>query len=160
MSRLRFSFRSELNVRSKRIYPLFPLIGLYDIVIAADELASTSSSSSSSSVNTNKSKKDRKQERQKTKAAKEFGVSRGIDFQNVANVINFDFPPNLDSYIHRVGRTARADNKGLGGSSRFGFSYLTVNHFCTKTHATHTHATHTHSRARSVAYLLSKDTLT
>ena len=32
---------------------------------------------------------------------KESGVARGIDFQFVANVINFDFPSEPDSYIHR-----------------------------------------------------------
>ena len=43
---------------------------------------------------------------------REAGVVRGIDFQFVSNVINFDFPSDVESYIHRVGRTARGNNKG------------------------------------------------
>ena len=43
---------------------------------------------------------------------KEYGVSRGIDFKNVENVLNFDFPANPESYIHRVGRTARGNSTG------------------------------------------------
>ena len=43
---------------------------------------------------------------------KEAGVARGIDFHYVSNVINFDFPNNTDTYVHRVGRTARGWNKG------------------------------------------------
>jgi ATP-dependent RNA helicase DDX56/DBP9 len=42
---------------------------------------------------------------------KESGVSRGIDFQFVSNVINFDFPLDSSSYLHRVGRTARGNNQ-------------------------------------------------
>ena len=38
------------------------------------------------------------------KKDKESGVARGIDFHNIANVINFDFPLNPDAYVHRVGR--------------------------------------------------------
>jgi len=39
------------------------------------------------------------------KKDREAGVSRGIDFQNVSNIVNFDFPPDVNSYIHRVGRS-------------------------------------------------------
>uniref|UniRef100_A0A1I7TGB8 RNA helicase n=1 Tax=Caenorhabditis tropicalis TaxID=1561998 RepID=A0A1I7TGB8_9PELO len=46
------------------------------------------------------------------KLDKESGVSRGIDFHHVSNVVNFDFPETTDAYIHRVGRTARGFNKG------------------------------------------------
>ncbi|CAI5783196.1 probable ATP-dependent RNA helicase DDX56 [Podarcis lilfordi] len=57
-----------------------------------------------------------KRKRKGNKAGKgkdqEYGVSRGIDFQNVSAVLNFDFPPSVESYIHRAGRTARADNPG------------------------------------------------
>uniref|UniRef100_A0A8V5HGL1 RNA helicase n=1 Tax=Melopsittacus undulatus TaxID=13146 RepID=A0A8V5HGL1_MELUD len=42
----------------------------------------------------------------------EFSAARGIDFQDVAAVINFDVPVTVEAYIHRVGRTARADNPG------------------------------------------------
>lgn len=42
---------------------------------------------------------------------KESGVSRGIDFQRVSNVINFDFPPDVSSYVHRAGRTARGNDQ-------------------------------------------------
>ena len=37
----------------------------------------------------------------------------GIDFKNVAAVINFDMPTSSSSYIHRIGRTARAGRAGI-----------------------------------------------
>jgi len=67
--------------------------------------------------------KKRKAEEDKTEAPKskkrsghkkdqEYGVSRGIDFVNVAAVVNFDFPSTAKSYVHRVGRTARGGQMG------------------------------------------------
>jgi superfamily II DNA/RNA helicase len=56
--------------------------------------------------------KKKKTESINRKGDKEYGVSRGIDFYRVANIINFDFPMDFDSYVHRVGRTARVDQKG------------------------------------------------
>ncbi len=40
-------------------------------------------------------------------------ASRGIDVSNLHYVINFDLPDNYDTYIHRIGRTARVDNDGI-----------------------------------------------
>jgi superfamily II DNA/RNA helicase len=41
-------------------------------------------------------------------------AARGIDVDDVTHVINFDAPPDRDSYVHRVGRTARAGRDGVG----------------------------------------------
>jgi ATP-dependent RNA helicase DDX56/DBP9 len=48
-----------------------------------------------------------------SKNEKDFGVSRGIDFQDVSCVINFDLPTTSKSYTHRIGRTARAGKAGM-----------------------------------------------
>ena len=39
-------------------------------------------------------------------------VSRGIDVDDVPLVINYDVPRDAEDYVHRIGRTARAENKG------------------------------------------------
>ncbi|WAR21208.1 DDX56-like protein [Mya arenaria] len=77
--------------------------GLYDYIIASDENLLQDPR--------NKPQQDNTQKRGRKKD-QEFGVSRGLDFQNVSNVINFDFPTTVQAYIHRVGRTARGENKG------------------------------------------------
>ena len=60
-----------------------------------------------------KSHKALKKQGKKSKKSKEYGVSRGIDFQNIACVLNFDLPTSSKSYTHRIGRTARAGKTGM-----------------------------------------------
>uniref|UniRef100_A0A8D0F8N1 RNA helicase n=1 Tax=Strix occidentalis caurina TaxID=311401 RepID=A0A8D0F8N1_STROC len=93
------ALNSELPARSRcHVITQFNR-GIYDYIVATDEEAPA--------VPTEQPP------RKKQKGADpEYSVARGIDFQNVATVINFDVPPTVDSYIHRVGRTARADNPG------------------------------------------------
>jgi ATP-dependent RNA helicase RhlE len=39
-------------------------------------------------------------------------IARGLDLTNVSHVINFDIPEEAENYIHRIGRTGRAEQKG------------------------------------------------
>ncbi|XP_037041607.1 probable ATP-dependent RNA helicase DDX56 [Bradysia coprophila] len=73
--------------------------GIYDIIIASDEHVLDQPEKSNKFT-------------RKAKGDAESGVARGIDFQCVSNVINFDFPLDINSYIHRAGRTARGNNTG------------------------------------------------
>jgi superfamily II DNA/RNA helicase len=40
-------------------------------------------------------------------------VSRGIDIDDIRIVINYDVPHDAEDYVHRIGRTARADRDGV-----------------------------------------------
>jgi ATP-dependent RNA helicase RhlE len=39
-------------------------------------------------------------------------AARGLDVENISHVINFDMPDTADAYIHRIGRTGRAQRTG------------------------------------------------
>jgi ATP-dependent RNA helicase RhlE len=39
-------------------------------------------------------------------------MARGLDLDQISHVINFDTPLFPENYMHRIGRTGRADSKG------------------------------------------------
>lgn len=103
-------FLEQFAVRSCILNPELPIAtrcnivdqfnkGYYDRIIACDEKCVHDPTARRKLGSSNKIRLD-----------KEYAVSRGIDFQSVSNIINFDFPTSVTAYVHRVGRTARALN--------------------------------------------------
>lgn len=43
-------------------------------------------------------------------------AARGIDVEDVSHVINYDLPQDIESYVHRIGRTGRANKEGTAYS--------------------------------------------
>lgn len=55
-------------------------------------------------------------------------AARGLDIQDVQLVVNVDIPENAESYVHRIGRTARVDKQGKAISivNNYGKRFLEV----------------------------------
>ncbi|KAH8163442.1 hypothetical protein CIB48_g4815 [Xylaria polymorpha] len=105
--------------------------GLFDILISSDEMevlgdeadsvgedgsapnASPNGEDSSEKLDSKDTQNaPPKKKRKPSRRDRDYGVSRGIDFRNVAIVVNFDCPTTARSYAHRIGRTARAGQTG------------------------------------------------
>ncbi|CAG8973503.1 hypothetical protein HYALB_00002828 [Hymenoscyphus albidus] len=97
---------------------------VYDIIIASDEHEVLGDEETPKVKEVNEDvaegekveaapKQPSKKKRRTVEKDKEYGVSRGIDFKNVACVLNFDLPTSSKSYTHRIGRTARAGQTGM-----------------------------------------------
>lgn len=81
---------------------------VYNLLIATDE-------SNEYDEDANENEDEEKEKKSKSKSAKteDYSVSRGVDFKNVACVLNFDLPTSSKAYVHRVGRTARGGKSGI-----------------------------------------------
>ena len=55
-------------------------------------------------------------------------AARGIDVENVSHVINYDMPQDTESYVHRIGRTGRANREGTAYTLVTAREYYTLKH--------------------------------
>jgi ATP-dependent RNA helicase DeaD len=53
-------------------------------------------------------------------------AARGIDVENVTHVINYDLPQDIESYVHRIGRTGRANREGTAYTLVTPREYMTL----------------------------------
>lgn len=53
-------------------------------------------------------------------------AARGLDVENVSHVINYDLPQDVESYVHRIGRTGRANRKGIAYTLVTAREYMTL----------------------------------
>lgn len=79
--------------------------GVFDTLIAVDGTAEDDTTSVKRKRNPGKKRKIAVHD-------EEFGLSRGIDFKDVAAVLNYDVSSSAESYTHRAGRTARGGKSG------------------------------------------------
>ncbi|KAG5419772.1 DBP9 [Candida metapsilosis] len=88
---------------------------VYHLLIATDEISVEKEEGDDDDLEEGKKveQKETKSKSKKSKKDKEYGVSRGVDFKNVACVLNFDLPTTSKAYVHRIGRTARAGKSGM-----------------------------------------------
>lgn len=132
-------FLEQFHIRSSVLNAELPLLsrisiidqfnaGNFDYLIATDEsstmkkkIPTTSAPLEEEDDRNDIIEKDEVEPTQVKKASKmskrtkdeHYGVSRGVDFQGVSFVVNVDLPLSADSYIHRIGRTARGGAKGV-----------------------------------------------
>ncbi|KAI0556801.1 ATP-dependent RNA helicase DBP2 [Gracilaria domingensis] len=117
--RLLFSKLEEIRSRSNA--PEFPRVLIFtETKRKADEICSDLQYErfSSTAVHGDKSQSERdraladfKSGRSPIMVATDV-AARGLDVKGVQCVINFDFPNNVEDYVHRIGRTGRAGAKG------------------------------------------------
>lgn len=89
---------------------------VYSLLIATDETGDFTTEKDEGEEGAEEKEeapKDKGSKKSKAKKDKEYGVSRGVDFRNVACVLNFDLPTTARAYVHRIGRTARAGKAGM-----------------------------------------------
>ncbi len=110
---------SELPLRSRlNVLEQFN-VGNFDYLIATDESTDVSAHVKKDKGDhnnfNNECSDEEKEKKRKSKRKKDFeyGVARGLDFRGVSFVVNIDFPTSSESYIHRIGRTARGGAKGV-----------------------------------------------
>lgn len=53
-------------------------------------------------------------------------AARGIDVEDVTHVINYDMPQDTESYVHRIGRTGRANKEGIAYTLVTAREYMTL----------------------------------